>query len=444
VRKPSIVVIFLMLAAAPVAQAQDAPRLSLDDAIRLALANNRSVANAALNIDKAANDVATARSRRLPQFQVELQASQLLQPIDMTFPRGAFGTFEGIGPIPGTDATVTTPSQLSIISTLQASQPITQLFKLNLNVALTEASKARAEEQLRDTQLALVSDIKRIYYDIVQTQSAYESNQRSIALLEELNRVVAARLVQQVALKSDALNTEAKLARAEVSRVELQDAIDIRKEQLNQLIGRDVRTPFSVSPMPEAIVPVVSVEAAQARAIDARPDVRQARLALTQAELSRRVAKTDFLPELSIGVSFLTPMNINGAPKQIASAALQMKWEVFDWGRKGRALASKDVEVLQAQNSVRDTEDRAALDLSAKVRAVETARARLKALRAASDAAHESARIALMQYSARAALFADVLQTQSSAADADYQIQQALATFWAARADLERAMAEGI
>jgi len=61
-----------------------------------------------------------------------------------------FGTFEGIGPIPGTDAVVTTPSQLSIISSLQASQPITQLFKLNLNVALTEASKARAEEQLRE------------------------------------------------------------------------------------------------------------------------------------------------------------------------------------------------------------------------------------------------------------------------------------------------------
>jgi outer membrane protein TolC len=68
----------------------------------------------------------------------------------------------------------------------------------------------------------------------------------------------------------------------------------------------------------------------------------------------------------------------------------------------------------------------------------------LKALRTAGAAAHESARISLIQYSAHAALFADVLQTQSSAADADYQIQQALAAFWSAQADLERAMAEGI
>lgn len=440
-RNAPFVVIALVLNAS-VAGAQDAPTLTLDDAIRLALANNRSVANAALQVDKAQHDIDTARSKRLPQFQFDLQASQLLQPVELTYPKGAFGTFEGIGPVPGNDATVTTPAQLTFISNLQASQPLTPLFKLNLNVKLTQANKAKAAEQLRDTRLALVGEIKRAYYEIVQTQSAFDANERSIDLLQELNRVVAARLVQQVALKSDALATESKLARAEVTRLELRQAIDTRKEQLNQLIGRDVRTAFKVSAVPESVMPTITIEAAQARAVDARPDVRQARLALEQAELARRVAKTDYLPDVNLTASYVVPMNIDGAPGHIASTALQFRWEPFDWGRKGRALASKSLEVEQAHNNVRDAEDRAALDISAKVRALETARARLKALRIAGDAAHESARISLMQYGAHAALFSDVLQTQSSAADADHQIQQALATFWAAQADLERAMAE--
>ena len=444
VRNLTVAAIAFVFAAASVARAQDAPRLSLDDAIRLGLANNRSVANAALQEDKAANDVATARSRRLPQFQIEMQASQLLAPINLTFPRGSFGTIEGLGPIPSTDAVVTTPAQLSLITSLQVSQPLTPLFKLNLNVKLTEANEARAHEQLRDTQIALVSEIRRVYYDIVQTQSAFDANERSIDLLNELNRLVTARLVQQVALKSDALATESKLARAEVSRTDLRHTIETRQEQLNQLMGRDVRTPFAVAAMPDAIVPVVTIEAAQERALEMRPDVKQARLALQQAELSRRVARTDYIPDVSVAATYLTPMNINGAPDHIASAALQLKWEPFDWGRKSRAIASKDLEVRQAQNALHDAEDRAALDVSAKVRAVETARARLKAARVAGDAAHESARISLMQYGAHATLFADVLQTQSSAADADSQIQQALAAFWAAQADLDRAMAEGM
>src|SRR5262249_37429571 len=155
-----------VLADASVASAQNAATLTLDEAIRSGLANNRTLASAALQVDKATYDVATARSKRLPQFQVEMQASQLLRPIDITFPRGAFGTFEGTGPVPGTDATVTTPSRLSLLSTFQATQPLTPLFKVNLNVKLAEAAEAREREQVRDTELALVGEIKRIYYDL--------------------------------------------------------------------------------------------------------------------------------------------------------------------------------------------------------------------------------------------------------------------------------------
>ncbi len=443
-RGPAVAIAALTawLGAAAGARAQDT--LTLDEAIRFALAHNRSVANTALQVEKAGHDVATARSRRLPQFLVEAQASQLLRPIDITFPRGAFGTFENIGPVPGADATITTPSRMSLISTFQASQPLTPLIKLTLNVKMSEAAQAKAREQLRDGELALIGEVRRAYYDLVQAQSALDANARSLDLLHELDRVVAARLVQQTALKADALATTAKLAKAEEARVEIESNISTRKEQLNQLMGRDVRTPFDVTGMPEAIIPAASLELAQARAVDARPDVRQARANLQQAEIARRIARADYLPDVSVTASMVTPANIEGAPNHIATAALQMRWEPFDWGRKERALASRDLEIRQAQNTVREVEDRAAIEVSARYRAVETARARLRAARADRDAAHESVRVRLMQYGTRAALFADVLQAQSAAADADSQLQQALAAFWSAQADFERAIAEGV
>jgi outer membrane protein TolC len=437
--------LFGILMTATASLAQDAPTLTLDEAIRLGLAQNRTVANAALQVEKDAHDVSTARSRRLPRFNVETQASQLLQPIDLTFPRGSFGTFDGLGPIPANDAVVSTPSKLTLVSTLQASQPLTQLLKLNLNVQLSEATKARDEQQLRDTQLALVGEIKRAYYDIVQTRSALAANTRSIDLLQEMSRVVATRVAQQVALKSDALETESRLARAELTRLELTHAIASRKEQLNQLLGRDVRTTFDVTELPAAAIRSdIDLADAQARAIEVRPDVKQARLRVEQAELARRVSKADYVPDVSLAVSYITPINMNGAPQHIATAGVQLQWEPFDWGRRSRALAAKGLELRQAENAVHETEDRAALDVSSRFRAVETARARLKAARLAGDAAHETARIRLMQYGTQAALFADVLQTQSAAADADHQFQQALAAFWSAQADFERAMAEDI
>ena len=98
-RKTTYAVITLILAVTA-ANAQDAGVLSLEQAVGIALAHNKSLANATLQVEKAANDLASAKTHRLPQFQVEAQASQLLQPVHLTFPRGAFGTFDGIGPVP--------------------------------------------------------------------------------------------------------------------------------------------------------------------------------------------------------------------------------------------------------------------------------------------------------------------------------------------------------
>jgi outer membrane protein TolC len=58
------------------------------------------------------------------------------------------------------------------------------------------------------------------------------------------------------------------------------------------------------------------------------------------------------------------------------------------------------------------------------------------------ETARENVRLRLTQYDVQAALLSDVLQTQSSLADSDSQYQQALAAFWTARADFERALGE--
>src|SRR6185295_173933 len=153
---------------AAAASAQTPATLSLDNAIALGLEHNRTVAHAALQVEKAEQDIAIARSRRLPSFSVETQASQLLRPVSLAFPRGTFGDFPGIGPVPASDATLTTPSKLTMILDAQVSQPLTQLRKLNLSVRLNEATRDYSREQLRDARLGLVDEIRRLYYSIAQ------------------------------------------------------------------------------------------------------------------------------------------------------------------------------------------------------------------------------------------------------------------------------------
>jgi outer membrane protein TolC len=331
---------------------------------------------------------------------------------------------------------------MNFLISAEAQQPLTQLIKLNLNVRLNEASREYDKEQVRDARLGLVDEIRRLYYAIAQTNASLEANQHQLTLLQELDRVVALRVTQQVALKADGLNVASKIAQADLQRLSLRHTLDSRKEQLNQLIGRDLRTPFDVAEVPDASIEEVDLAIAQARALDARPDVKQARVKLQQAELARRIAKTDYLPEVGLAVSYISPLNIDGAPHQIASAAIQMSWEPWDWGRKSRTLAAKDLGIQQARNSARETEERALLEINSRFRRLEEMRLQLRTTRIGQDLARENARQRMSQYQVQAALLSDVLQTQSSLADSNSQYQQALAAFWSARADFERSLGE--
>jgi outer membrane protein TolC len=426
----------------PVAAASAQTTLSLDEAIELGLSQNRGVANAAMQVDKAEEATAVARTRRFPSFKVEAQGSQLLRPVDLTFARGVFGTFPGIGPVPALDTDVTTPARFNVVFNAQLQQPLTQLVKVNLNVHLNEAVSDEEREQLRDARLALVDQIRRAYYAIAQTRSALASNAQTLTLLNELDRVVARRVSQQVALKVDGLTVQSRIAQTELARLTLANTLESQKEQLNQLIGRDIRADFDVDDIPDVAFEDVDLESAQARAIDARPDVKRARIKVQEAELARKLAKADYIPDVGLAVSYLSPLNIDGAPQQIATAAIQAQWEPFDWGRKRRAVATRALEMRQAQNGARDSEERARLDVNNKFRRLEQARASLRAARAAGDAARETARLRLTQYDVDAVLVTDVLQAQASLAETDHQVQEALVAFWTARAEFERALGE--
>src|SRR5262249_36121522 len=106
------------------------PVLTLEEAVQLALTNNRSVRIASLEVDKSKWQIAEIKTKRLPSFSADIIGSQLLNEISYTFPEGAFGSYPGIGPIPSTDTRVTTPRQPVAFITSQASQPISQLYKI--------------------------------------------------------------------------------------------------------------------------------------------------------------------------------------------------------------------------------------------------------------------------------------------------------------------------
>jgi outer membrane protein TolC len=415
--------------------------LTLDEAISLALRDNRQVKNAQLGVGKAEDQLAATRTSQLPKFDFYALTGQQLVGLDFTFTKGVLGNYANVGPIPNQDVKLSTPNRPTAILFGQVLQPLSQLHRIRLNIKQVALSTEVARQQLRGQEQSVINNVKRTYYGIVQTESALESVRQALAFYRELDRVTGDYVLQQVALKADALEVKTRLAKTETEALTVSNQLTTLKEQLNHLIGRNINTEFTVSTVPELSLVEVDLAAARARALDQRPEIREARLRAKQAELDKRIKKSEYIPDVSLAVTYVAPRNFDEfVPKNFAAAGVVVNWEVFDWGRKKSQLAERQKTIEQANNGLRDAESNVMIEVGVKMRDLQQAEQTLQVAKLRQETGRENMRVSINKYKVQATMFSDVLQTQATLADADYQYQQALLAFWTAKADYEKAI----
>src|SRR5262249_43326085 len=155
--------------------------------------------------------------------------------------------------------------------------------------------------------------------------SALVAAQELVQAYRELFRVVDKQVGIEVALRSDGLEVKARLASEEYKLESLRGDLATGRERMNHLLGRDLDHDFRVVPVPQAALEEVDLTSAQARALERRPDLAQARLGAEQADTDRRLKKAEYIPDLSLAVTYVSFVNVDLLPRNVAIAGLQMK-----------------------------------------------------------------------------------------------------------------------
>ena len=89
-------------------------------------------------------------------------------------------------------------------------QPLTQQYRIGLNISLHGVMRDIAQEELRGKRQTVVDDVKRTYFNILQTQSSLESIEEDIRFLRELNRQSGRYFKEKTVLKSELLEARAR------------------------------------------------------------------------------------------------------------------------------------------------------------------------------------------------------------------------------------------
>jgi len=431
------------LAAAAGLAASAADLLTLDQAVAIAVDQNRSLRNSALEVEKAQDSVAANRTRQFPSFSLNVLGAQQLQPFDFTIQKGQLGNYQGTGPLPGEDVHFKSPMEPTGLLVGKVSQPLTSLIRIRRGLETLKTTAEIAREQSRADRQKTVRDVKRAYYGIQQLESSLRSVRQTRDLYAELEKLTENYVAGQVVLKSELLDIQANLAKTEQTTLELEDQTASGKEQLNQLLGRDVLIDFEVQPALEITDDETTLEAARGQALNRRPEVHQAQLRAKQAEQDLRAKRAEYIPDVSADFSSYSLLNFGQfLPTQTSSVGINVSWEPFDWGRKKHEIAGKQRTIEEARNAEKDTVNAVLMDVNDKYRQLRRSQAQLRVARLSQEAAMEGLRVMKNKYAVKAALLKDVLQGQVGLEQSNSDYQQALVSFWNARADFERALGE--
>ncbi|MBI4644508.1 MAG: hypothetical protein HY790_03950 [Deltaproteobacteria bacterium] len=145
--------LLLVLISPALAQSGKTPArqvLTLEDAVDTALRENRLVQNAVLDVSKSDHLLAAVRTRRFPVFEVLVLENWTLTSLGQDN-QNIFGGFSSLLPIaiPISSPDINKNRQPTAYMVGFMTQPLTQQYRIGLNISMHAVMREMAQEKLR-------------------------------------------------------------------------------------------------------------------------------------------------------------------------------------------------------------------------------------------------------------------------------------------------------
>ncbi len=410
-----------------------APNLTVDQAIAAALANDPAYATAATASGSARLNAAISRDALLPN--AEAQGNYLFtQPNGVRNQAGQIGNQQA-------------PRFIANNAIREYAAQVLVNENLSLaGVATYRRSRALAAQSAADLESArrdLVSRVVAAYFGVLSTADKVDVAKRALdearAFVELTSKLESGREVAHADV------VKADLAFQQHQR-EFEDATlaaEKARLDLGVLLFPDPRTPYTLadqSQIPEQLPDQQTVEAAASRN---NPDLRSALEALHAAHSEVLAARAGYLPSLGFNYTWgidAPQFAVNG-PDDVRnlgySASASIDFPLWDWFATHDRVRQSELDEKAAQTALTTTERQLIAQLDEYYHEARIASDQVASLQTSVETARESLRLTRLRYSAGEALALEVVDAESSVAQAEAALADGILRSRVARANLQ-------
>ena len=408
------------------------PAITLDQAIAAALANDPAFATARASTGSARLDAALSRDALLPNAAAHGDYL-FTEPNGVRNQAGQTGSQQAPRFI-ANNAIREYAAQLLVNETLSLSA----VADYRRSRALAAQSAADLESARRD----LVSRVVAAYFSVLSTASKVDVARHA---LDEANTFVD--LTQK--LENGREVAHADVVKASLSAQQRQREFDdatLAAEKarldLGVLLFPDPRTAYTLTE-PDQPAPLPDQPAIEAAATRNNPDLRSALEAFRAAQSDVLAARAGYLPSFGFNYTYgidAPQLAVNG-PDQVRnlgySASASIDFPVWDWFATHDRVRQSQLREKAAQAALTTTQRQLIAQLDEYYHEARIASDQVASLRTSVDTARESLRLTRLRYSSGEATALEVVDAQSSLAQAEAALADGILRSHVARANLQ-------
>lgn len=464
-------------ALAPAAPGADQP-LTLDNAIKLALANNRSIKvdsysrliaranllaayggfDPSINFSRSYGEsynpsLPTVDNGFLPPATL-VQADNYSLSLNGTTPWGTVYSLGGTSVNQRGSYNAFTNNFLTT-GGVSITQPLLRGFGFagnpaTLGVRIAKANRAISDWQFRQTVIDTVTQVIVAYSNLLAAHENLRAARRVRDGAAQLVGENEKRFKVGSVSENDVTSARAQAALYEQGVLQADEGVRESDNQLRQLLGEGAFTndgPLLVVENPPA--PDLTIDPAKdlQKAYQLRPDYQQARLGLTQDRYNEKYARIQMLPQVDFVGSYgytgldesfaVSRQMVRQGDNRAYSAGVQVSIPLTFAQGRGKARAAK-LQRVKDEAQLKLAEENIALGVATAAGEFETARKSVDAARNAQKLNEDLLQAETKRLRAGTGSTFAVLYQQQQLATADRQYAAALAGQWAAIANYER------
>jgi outer membrane protein len=392
--------------------AQDA--LSLRDAVRLALKENKAVAATGAAALATKERVSQARSGYLPKVNYSESFNRSNNPVfvfSSLLTQHQFGAENfNIPLLNRPDALNNFQSLVTVDQVLyDAGQTRNALKSAEL------ATKVSSEEQRR-TQMDVISGAARAYYGAVLAAESLKTADQAVRSAEaDLRRAESVRAAG-MSTDVDVLSIRVHLAAVNEQRINRAADLDVAKAALNDALGLPLDTPHTLStPLAPLDLPDVEVNQLEKEAGQGRPEARESQLATNLARVQADSLRSAYLPQVTFRGAFEADRQrfvTRGGANWMAGISL--RWNLFNGNADKSRINEAGYMLERAQADQERTGSAVRLQVRRAYADFRAAQQRIEVARASVAEAEESLRITQNRYEAGMSNVTDLLRNETA------------------------------